>query len=358
MRERQRFCLELDWNLLKVFYGIVEANGVTSAANALWRKQSTISLALQRLEKTLGKKLCLRGPAGFELTDEGRIIYECVSELYAKVDRIPDSLDNSSCELRGRLRLRTISNFVSAKFDRVLVAFSSRCPLVELQIEVAPWETISLAVLRNEVDVGVAPVQAKYPELHYEFLTREVHFVYCGKRHHLFGTSVKAVEDLSDEPLILTGADEPDSLTYYRLRHGLGKRIAATTPNLEEAKRLTVLGLGICLLPARMAAADVKSGALWPLTSRTVGLIGCDVHAITNAHAPKRLITDIFMEEVGRKANRNSGSISPPTSDLLHCASDAEVKPENADNQEHEQMADVPLSALKHPVHRIPQCNK
>lgn len=302
MRARQKFCLDLDWNLLKVFHGIVEANGVTSAANALWRKQSTISLALQRLEKNLGKKLCRRGPAGFELTDEGRILYECVSELYAKVDKIPDSLDNVSHDLRGRLRLRTISNFVSAKFDKLLVAYSTRCPLVELQIEVAPWETISLAVLRNEVDVGIAPVHAKYSELHYEFLTREVHLVYCGKRHHLFGVSVDAVEHLSNEPLILTGADEPDSLTYYRLRHGLGKRIAATTPNLEEAKRLAVLGLGVCLLPERMAAADVKKGLLWPLTSRTLGT-ACDVYAISNNHAPKRLVTEIFMEEVAKRPN-------------------------------------------------------
>ncbi|HEX2842354.1 LysR family transcriptional regulator [Hyphomicrobium sp.] len=316
MRARQKFCLDLDWNLLKIFHGIVEANGVTSAANALWRKQSTISLALQRLERHLGKKLCRRGPAGFELTDEGRILYECVSEVYAKLDRIPDSLDNVSQELRGRLRLRTISNFVSAKFDKLLVAYSARCPYVELQIEVATWETISLAVLRNEVDVGIAPVHAKYPELHYEFLTREVHLVYCGKRHHLFGVSLDTVESLSDEPLILTGADEPDSLTYYRLRHGLGKRIAATTPNLEEAKRLAVLGLGICLLPERMAAADVRKGTLWPLTSKTLGT-GCDIYAISNRHAPKRLVTDIFMEEVSRKANRAVAEKTTACEDLL-----------------------------------------
>lgn len=303
MRMRQKFCLDLDWNLLKIFHGIVEANGVTSAANALWRKQSTISLALQRLERHLGKKLCRRGPAGFELTDEGRILYECVSEVYAKLDRIPDSLDNASQELRGRLRLRTISNFVSTKFDKLLVAFRARCPLVELQIEVATWETISLAVLRNEVDIGIAPVHARYSELLYEFLTREVHLVYCGKSHHLFGVSLDAVKALSNEPLILTGADEPDSLTHYRLRHGLGKRVAASTPNLEEARRLAVLGLGICLLPERMAAADVRKGNLWPLTSKSLAT-GCDIYAISNRNAPKRLVTEIFMEEVRRKAIR------------------------------------------------------
>ena len=158
------------------------------------------------------------------------------------------------------------------------------------------------------------PIHAKYPELHYELLTREVHLVYCGKRHHLFGVSVDAVEHLSNEPLILTGADEPDSLTSYRLRHGLGKRIAATTPNLEEAKRLAVLGLGICLLPERVAAADVRKGTLWPLTSKSLGT-GCDVYVITNRHAPKRLVADIFMEEVVRKANRGAVVDALGTSD-------------------------------------------
>lgn len=294
----QKFCLDLDWNLLKVFHSIVEANGVTAAANALGRKQSTISLSLQRLEKHLGTTLCRRGPAGFELTEGGRILYECVGDLFAKVSRVPENLDNVSQDLRGRLRIRTISNFVSAKFDRLLVAYSTRCPMVELQIEVAPWETISLAVLRGDVDVGIAPVHFEYPELRYEFLTREVHLVYCGKRHKRYGTAVESPDQLCDDPLILTGADEPESLTYYRLSHGLGKRIAATTPNLEEAKRLAILGVGICLLPARMAAPDVKSGLLWPLTSKTHGIAGCDVYAITNNHAPKRLLTDAFMEEV------------------------------------------------------------
>jgi DNA-binding transcriptional LysR family regulator len=357
MRTGQKFCLDLDWNLLKVFHSIVEAKGVTSAANVLWRKQSTVSLALQRLEKSLGKKLCRRGPAGFELTDEGRILHEQVSEIFAKFSQIPESIQNASHELRGRLRLRTISNFVSAKFDRLLVSYSTRCPLVELQIEVAPWETISLAVLRNEVDVGIAPIQMKYPELQYEFLTREVHLVYCGKRHPRFGTFVDSADELCEEPLILTGADEPESLTYYRLRHGLGKRVAATTPNLEEAKRLAILGVGICLLPARMAVGDVKSGALWPLTSKTRERVGCDVYAITNSHAPKRLVTDLFMEELVRKPVRNR-SASPGLAEPAVADDDRDCSAkEAAATTASPSLSPMPASDERH-LHQIVQCNK
>jgi DNA-binding transcriptional LysR family regulator len=327
MKAGHKFCLDLDWNLLKIFHSIVEANGVSSAANALWRKQSTISLALQRLEKNVGKRLCRRGPAGFALTEEGRILFECIDEVYAKVNRIPDSLDNASQDLRGRLHLRTISNFVSTKFDKLLMSYTARCPLVELHIEVAPWEAISLAVLRSEVDVGIAPVHVQYPELRYELLTRETHLAYCGKRHPLFGSTINVVGDLAQEPLILTGADEPDSLTYYRLRHGLGKRVAATTPNLEEAKRLAILGFGICLLPNRMAAADVKKGLLWPLTSKAHGSV-CDVYAITNRHAQRRLVVDLFLEQVAGKAAATSELPGRPN--MMHCSTTAPLVPQDA----------------------------
>ncbi|MBX9861904.1 MAG: LysR family transcriptional regulator [Hyphomicrobium sp.] len=328
MKADQKFCLDLDWNLLKIFHSIVEANGVSSAANALWRKQSTISLALQRLERNVGKRLCRRGPAGFALTEEGRILFECINDVYAKVNRIPASLENASQDLRGRLHLRTISNFVSTKFDKLLIAYTARCPLVELHIEVAPWEAISLAVLRSEVDVGIAPVHVQYPELRYELLTRETHLAYCGKRHPLFGSTVDAVSELAQEPLILTGADEPDSLTYYRLRHGLGKRVAATTPNLEEAKRLAILGFGICLLPNRMAAADVKKGLLWPLTSKAHGS-ACDVYAITNRHAQRRLVVDLFLEQVAGKQAAACQNASHPATPH-HGASASPIPPDKA----------------------------
>lgn len=85
-----------------------------------------------------------------------------MSEVFSKLDQVPDSFDNVFKELRGKLKLLTIRNFVSVKFDNLLVAFRSRCPHVELQIDVAPRESISLAALRNEADIGITAVHAKY----------------------------------------------------------------------------------------------------------------------------------------------------------------------------------------------------
>ena len=65
--------------------------------------------------------------------------------------------------------------------------------------------------------------------------------------------------------MILTGGDEPDVISRYRLEHGLGRVIAGQSEYLDEAKRLTVNGVGLCFLPEPFAAKEVEAGQLWPL---------------------------------------------------------------------------------------------
>src|SRR5262245_53620085 len=94
------FARNLDWNLLKVFREIVRAGGVTRAGRELVRKQPALSLALKRLESQCGVVLCRRGPRGFELTDEGRIVAAACEHVLLQIGQIPDSLAGSTQEVR------------------------------------------------------------------------------------------------------------------------------------------------------------------------------------------------------------------------------------------------------------------
>ena len=127
------------------------------------------------------------------------------------------------------------------------------------------WDVVSRALLRNEVDVGIAPAHQMRPDLHYDPLFQEIHRPYCGRSHPLFGKTLAVPADLAGEGFILTGADEPDELTQFRTRHGLGRHIAGLSEHLEEARRLAVLGVGICYLPEAFAAPDVARKRLHPL---------------------------------------------------------------------------------------------
>jgi DNA-binding transcriptional LysR family regulator len=288
----------IDWNLLKTFHEIAEAGGVSRAGRALRRKQPALSLALKRLETELGVTLCQRGPRGFELTDEGMLVAETCRSLNSLVRNVPKRLGNLTEEVRGRISIQIISSLVCERFDAAISRFHGRHPDVEILIDITTWDAVAAALLRDEIDIGVASAQTLRSDLNYDFLFDEVHGAYCGPAHPLYGRTFDDPSALSGQPFVLTGADEPDLLTAYRMRHGLGLQVAGLSEHLDEAKRLTILGIGICFLPEAFAAPDVKAGRLWPLLQHAEQPC-MPVFVITNQRAPRKLARQLLLAEIG-----------------------------------------------------------
>lgn len=281
----QRFARNLDWNLLRTFYEIVNAGGVSEAARKLSRGQPSISMALRRLEEHMQTTLCRRGPSGFALTADGELLYEKCEAMFGIVSTIPSTIADASEEIRGRIRIQLISNLVDPCIDGAISQFHKAYPNVEVFITISTWDVIQRSVMRNEVEIGISPVTLRTAGLNYEVLFREVYRPYCGRSHPLHGQIMQRPEDLSEYPFILTGADEPESQIRYRQRYGLGKHLAGLTEHLEEARRLAVLGIGVCFLPVSFVTRDVSEGNLHSVLAPGDEPMS-DIFAISNPDAP------------------------------------------------------------------------
>ncbi len=298
------FSRNVDWNLLKTFHEIAEAGGVSRAGRALRRKQPALSLALKRLETELGVTLCRRGPRGFELTDEGMLVAETCRSLSSLVRNVPKRLGNLTEDVHGRISIQVISSLVCERFDAAIARFHARHKKVEILIDITTWDSVAAALLRDEIDICVAPAQTLRSDLKYDFLFDEIHGAYCGKSHPLYGKRFDRPSALAGEAFVLTGADEPDILTAYRTRHGLGLHVAGLSEHLDEAKRLTTLGIGICFLPEAFAAPDVEAGRLWPLLE-AADQPCMPVFVITNPRAPNKLARQLLLAEIGVSERSN-----------------------------------------------------
>lgn len=280
------FARDLDWNLLKIFHEIVQAGGISKASDKTLLKQSAISLALQRLEKRIGVVLCKRGSAGFELTPEGMLLAELCAPIMRSVREIPSLANEAPGEIHGNLTIGLVSNFTCGALDAAISLFHGRFPNVELIVSTMPSAHVTGSVMRNEIDVGVAPSRVLRPELRYRFLSDEIHRPYCGAHHRLFGRQFDDPRQLKEERFILTGSDEPDELRAFRLQFGLGEKVAAVTEHLEEAKRFALLGMGLSFLPESYASADEADGRLWPLLPREI-VPSIAVYIIDNPSFPQ-----------------------------------------------------------------------
>ena len=290
------FSRNIDWNLLKTFHEIAEAGGVSRAGRVLRRKQPAVSLALKRLEAQLGVTLCRRGPRGFQLTDEGMLVAETCRSLNSLVRNVPRKLGNLAEEVRGRLSIQVMSGLICERFDNAISRFHKKHPNVEILINITTWDSVAAALLRDEIDIGVASAQTQRSDLNYDFLFDEVHSAYCGQGHPLFGKTVDEPATLADYAFVLTAADEPDVLTAYRARHGLGLHVAGLSEHLDEAKRLTALGIGICFLPKAFASPEVEAGRLWPVL-RPTEQVSIPVFVITK-RGPSKFARQLLLAEI------------------------------------------------------------
>jgi len=291
----QRFARNLDWNLLRTFYEIVNAEGVSEAARRLNRGQPSISMALRRLEQHMGTILCRRGPGGFSLTLNGELLAEKCATMFGVASSIPNTLADASVEIRGRLRVQLISNLVGNHIDDAIEQFHRKFPNVEIFVSIATWDVIQRSVMRNEVEIGIAPVTLRTAGLRYDILFEETYRPYCGRRHPLFGKTISRPEDLAEYAFILTGADEPESLTRFRQRSGLGTHLAGLSEHLEEARRLTILGVGLCFLPEAFADKDVNNGNLHPVLAAGTDPVST-IFVISNPDAPQHHACDRMLE--------------------------------------------------------------
>jgi DNA-binding transcriptional LysR family regulator len=297
MKETSSFHRRIDWNLFRVFYEIVRSGGVTRAAVEISRKQSAVSLALKRLEDHLGVKLCTRGPSGFSLTDEGQIVADTCERLNSLIADMPSRIQHIGEELVGRINIRMIENIVCEEFDLAIRDFHALHPHVEIVISICTWDAVAGSLLREEADVGISPVRHFRADLSYHLLFEEVHRPYCGRNHILFGKTLEHPADLKEYAFILTGADEPDQLTAYRIAHGIGSRIAGLSDSPEEAMRLAKLGLGICFLPEGLASRAVADGSLSPLLSAD-SAPRLSIFVITNPSAHRHVARDRLVQEI------------------------------------------------------------
>ena len=72
---------------LKAFVAVVEGNLFSLAAERLNATQSGMSMLLQNLELSIGKKLVNRVPGNVVLTDSGNIFYKYALEILSLMDK-------------------------------------------------------------------------------------------------------------------------------------------------------------------------------------------------------------------------------------------------------------------------------
>ncbi len=297
--DADRLTRDLDWNLLRSFKVMAEARSITDAARRLRLTQPSVSTALQKLEKAIGKRLIDRAPGRYELTRAGMTLYREAIEIHGSVHRLSTLMRDMTDEVRGHVRIAVASHVVCPLFDQVLSDFHATHPRATLSISVLGSSAALASVTARTASFAICLVHRRDPKIEYMRLYREFFGLFCGPPHPLYGREALQQRDLAGHSAVSFETDSLHdalrSVTLLRAQSELNEQIIGTSSHLEEVRRMVIAGLGIGPLPLHVVARDIAEGLLWRLPPYA-DPPAIDVHLAWNPKATLNRAETAFLE--------------------------------------------------------------
>lgn len=231
---------------LEYFSMVVAQGSITGAAKELRVQQSTVSIAIQRLESILGTSLLVRTRQGIEPTRAGRLFIEKAQSLLESWGELSRAISGSGKSYRTRFSLgchQSTGLYTLKKFFPLLL---KQHPYFEVTVHHDYAPNIIESVLSYRLDFGFAVNPVRHEDL---------------KILPLYKTYLAVWSSARSEK------DNPDVLLYDPHMHGL----PIVFEHLEEADRkfkrklmvssldtiasLVISGAGFGILPADTACS-------------------------------------------------------------------------------------------------------
>lgn len=151
----------LDMDLLRSFVAVVECGGFSRAGQRLHRQQSTVSLQIRRLEKSIGATLLRREPRQVSVTREGEIILDFARRMLALNDELIARVREPA--LSGVVRLGAPEDFATTHLPDVLSAFTHAYPGVTLDVVCELTVPLLQRFRRRELDLILVKREPQEP---------------------------------------------------------------------------------------------------------------------------------------------------------------------------------------------------
>jgi DNA-binding transcriptional LysR family regulator len=232
------------------------------------------------LETEVGEPLFERQGKGVLLTPAGRLLQERAEQILALVNQAQQELQAVYGLQSGSLKIGASESLCLYVLPPVLQFFQQRFPGVALHFVNRESAVVVDLVASGAVDFGLATLPVSDPKIKAESLFWREDVAICHPDHPLAETHSVSLEMLADYPLLLLESSSHSRLLLEQLmaKAGVVPAKLMELGSLEVIKRLVVLNMGISILPAYAAEAELKAGLLrairlpW-LPTRTVGII-------------------------------------------------------------------------------------
>lgn len=241
----------LELSQLRSFVRVAELGSLSAAAKALGVSQPSLSKLVRTLEEQLETTLLQRHRRGVTLTAAGEALLQGARQVLRLMSQTEEVINGLETEAVGRFIIGCHESlgayFLPGFLGRLLVEL----PQIDVTLAGASSASVQEAVVRGEVHFGLVVNPAPHPELIIRPLFRDAVRVFV---HPRLLAQRGAEEVLREGPVIYAGRiwQCREILAVLRER-GIYPARELDCGDLELIKSLTLAGVGVGLLPERVA---------------------------------------------------------------------------------------------------------
>lgn len=251
---------------MNAFVRVVEAGGISAAADRMDVAKSVISRRLKELEEHLGVELFHRTTRQMNLTDSGRAFYQQSVRILADILEAEHATSQFHGALKGNLKVAVPLSFGLMHLGPAITAFLQTHPDIEFDLD---FNDRQVDLLAEGFDLAVRIANLPDSSLIARRLA-SIQAVMCASPAYL----ERMGEPKSPEQLIkhrCLAYNLISNIDNWNIYDAAGQLIRTRiipylkASNGEFLRDAAVDGLGIALLPAFIVYREIERGALVPL---------------------------------------------------------------------------------------------
>lgn len=265
---------------LRAIQQVYRTGQVSAAGRAMNITQSAVSVMIRQAETALGVTLFDRTTRSLTPSKAGESVIGLVDRMLGDLGAIEETLRGLRDPDRGQIRLTATPATGLTLLPDTVRRFRALYPAVSLILDDCAPDQFYANILERRADFGIGTEPDDTSSFDWQSLVADPLSIICKSDHPFAARAGVAWRDLDGAPLILSRRDYGvRGLVEQTLaRLGIRPRIAAEVAFLGSAAWMSACGIGLAILPDRLARAQPAPGIailplLEPRVTRPVGVV-------------------------------------------------------------------------------------
>lgn len=265
----------------RIFYTVANTGNISKAAKELYISQPAISKSIQKLEESVGCKLFSRSSRGVVLTDEGKLLYEHVSEAFATLTMGEEKLKRSIELGVGHLKIGVSSTLCKYLLLPYLKEFIRQNPHISISISCQSTNDTLKLLEDNKIDIGLIGKPENLKNIHFDFL-EEIEDIFVAAKDYLRNLKARGIQKdhiLQSSTLMLLDKNNMTRqyIDDYLQENQIIIKDSIDISDMDLLIDFARIGVGVACVIKNFVREDLENGTLveiplgFPIHKREVG---------------------------------------------------------------------------------------